>query len=147
MDTSFLLIALILVGLVGYMAYAKSKRDQRTFDSLYKPADERLLNEQTALDESGTIAFEGDADFTTQSFSMTAGEYKLMYWFPDSVLVQVELYSEDGSDHDVIAIKSGEGEAGFSVESSGRYFLKIEPVKDDDWEIEIRRLGRPSLSR
>ena len=54
MDILFLLIALVLVGLVGYMAYAKSQRDQRTFNSLYKPADEPLLNEQTELDESGS---------------------------------------------------------------------------------------------
>ncbi len=146
MDTSFLLIALVLVSLVGYMAYAKSQRDQRTFSSLYRPADERLLSEQTELDEKGSIAFEGDSDFTTQPFSMTAGDYKLMYWFPESALVQVELYSEDGSDKEVIAIKSGEGEVGFSVDSSGRYFCKIEPAKDDRWEIEIRRLKRPALS-
>ena len=88
MDILFLLIALVLVGLVGYMAYTKSQRDQRTFNSLYKPADERLLNEQTELDENGSISFEGDTDFTTQPFPMVAGTYKLMYWFPKSVQVQ-----------------------------------------------------------
>ncbi len=144
MDILFLVVALVLVGLVGYMAYAKSQHDQRMFYSLYKPADERLLNDQTELDESGSIAFEGEADFVTQPFSMAAGNYRLMYWFPESVLVKVELYSEDGSDKEVIAIKSGEGEVGFSVESSGRYFCKIEPAKDNKWEIEIRRLGRPA---
>jgi len=146
-DGLFLVIALVLVGLVGYMAYAKSQRDQRTFDSLYKPADERLLNEQTELDESGTISFEGDTDFTTRPFAMSAGTYKLLYWFPESVPVQVELYSEDGTDKEILAIKSGEGEVGFSVESSGRYFCKIEPSKDDAWEVEIRRVGRPASSR
>ena len=137
----FLLIALVLVGLVGYMAYAKSQRDQRMFSTLYKPADERLLNEPTELDDTGSVSFEGESDFITQSFSLAAGNYKLMYWFPESLLVQVELYSEDGSDKQVIAIKSGEGQIGFSVESSGRYFCKIEPAKEGDWEIEIRRLG------
>lgn len=146
MDILFLLVALILVGLVGYMVYAKSQRDQRMFNSLYKPADESLLNEKTEFDDSGSISFEGDSDFTTQAFSMVAGNYQLMYWFPESVLVQVELYSKDGIDREVIAIKSGEGEVGFSVGSNGRYFCKIEPAKDDSWEIEIRRLGRPSLS-
>ena len=146
MDSSFLLIALILVGLVGYMVYAKSQRDQRTFNSLYKPADERLFNEPTEMDANGSIAFEGDSDFTTQPFSMAAGNYKLMYWFPESVLVQVELYSEDGSDKETVAIKSGEGQVGFSVDSNGRYFCKIEPSKDDHWELEIRRLGLSTSS-
>lgn len=146
MDGLFLLVALILVGLVGYMAYAKSQRDQRMFNSLYKPANTDLDSDENDLETTGSIAFAGSADFVSQEFVMSAGNYKLLYSFPESVLVEVDLYSADGTDHDVIAIKSGEGEVGFSVDASGRYFCKVKPAKDEDWEIEIRRLGRPSLS-
>jgi len=145
-DILFLLVALVLVGLVGYMAYAKSQRDQRTFSSLYKPADADAPADEHDLESSGSITFAGDSDFISQNFIMSAGNYKLVYSFPKSVQVKVELYSNDGSDKEIIAIKSGAGEVGFSVESSGRYFCKIEPAKDDVWEIEIRRLGRPLLS-
>ncbi len=142
MDSSFLLVALILVGLVGYMAYAKSKRDQRMFDSLYKPAEGDLSADEGDLETSGSIAFVGKSDFVSQNFKIAAGNYKLVYSFPDKVAVKVEFFSVDGTDHEVIAIKSGQGEVGFSVKSSGYYFCKIEPTKDNDWEIEIRRIGR-----
>ena len=144
MDTSFLLVALILIGLVGYMAYAKVQRDQRTFDSLYKPADTDDLPDEHDLLTNNTIAFTGDSDFVSQNFLMSAGAYKLMYWFPASTQVQVEFFSVDGTEHEVVAIKSGEGEVGFSLKASGRYFCKVNPAKDDHWEIEIRRLGLPS---
>jgi len=146
LDGLFLLIALVLVGLVGYLAYAKSQRDQRTFNSLYNPANVGDLPDEHDLELTGSISFAGDSDFVSQNFIMSAGSYKLMYWFPEAAQVLVELYSQDGTDKEVLAIKSGEGEVGFSVESSGRYFCKIEPTKDDDWEIEIRRFGWPASS-
>lgn len=144
MDSSVVIVALILIGLVGYMAYAKSQRDKRIFDSLYKPADESLFDDDTALSINGSLAFEGDTDFTTQPFDLPDGNYKLMYWFPEAVTVKVELYSTDGSDAETLGIKSGEGELGFSVAAAGRYFLIIEPSEDKAWEIEIIRLGLPS---
>jgi hypothetical protein len=145
-DNLFLLVALILVGLVGYMAYAKSQRDQWTFNSLYKPANADVPADEHDLETTGSITFSGDSDFISQNFLMSAGQYQLIYTFPPSVQVKVELYSKDGIDKEIIAIKSGEGEVGFSVESSGRYFCQIEPAKDGEWEIEIRRVGQPALS-
>lgn len=144
MDSSGLVVALILIGLVGYMAYAKSRRDQRTFDSLYKPADEKLLNTDLDLGINGSLAFEGDTDFTTQQFDLLAGNYKLMYWFPEAVPVKVDLFSADGIDSETLGIKSGEGELAFTVAANGRYFMTIEPTEDDAWEIEVIRLGLPS---
>lgn len=144
MDSSFLLVALILVGLVGYMAYAKSQRDQRTFNSLYKPADADNPPDEHDLETYGSIAFAGNADFVSQNFKVAAGKYKLVYSFPENVSVKVEFFSVDGTEHEIVAIKSGEGEVGFSVQSSGLYFCKVDPAKDDEWEIEIIRLGLPS---
>lgn len=144
MDSSGIVVALILIALVGYMAYAKAQRDRRTFDSLYKPADEQLLNEDTELGMNGSLAFEGEAAFKTNAFDLAAGNYKLMYWFPEGVMVKVELFSKDGSATETLGIKSGEGELGFSVAATGRYFMTIEPAEDKAWEIEIIRLGLPS---
>ncbi len=146
MDTTFLLVALILVGLVGYMAFAKSRRDQRTFDSLYKPAEGDLDTDEGDLETFGSIAFSGDSDFVSQNFKVAAGNYRLVYTFPRDVTVKVEFFSVDGSDHEIIAIKSGEGEVGFSLKSSDSYFCKVEPDKDDEWEIEIRRVGQKASS-
>lgn len=146
MDGLFLLVALILVGLVGYMAYAKSQRDQRTFDSLYKPPDTEIPPDEHDLETGGSISFEGDTDFVSQNFFMLTGKYKLVYTFPEAVQVKVELISVDGTDKEVIAIKSGQGEVGFSVQSDERYFCKVEPAKDEEWEIEIRRIGRSASS-
>ncbi|MCA0456760.1 MAG: hypothetical protein LCI00_22500 [Chloroflexi bacterium] len=146
MDSSGVLVALLLIALVGYMAYAKAQRDRRTFDNLYRPPDERLLNEDTEFGVNGSLAFEGEADFTTDAFDLAAGNYKLMYWFPEGVMVKVELLSKVGSDSEILGIKSGEGELGFSVAATGRYFMTIEPDEDKAWEIEIIRLGLPSRS-
>ncbi|MBI1281710.1 MAG: hypothetical protein GC179_26525 [Anaerolineaceae bacterium] len=146
MDSSFLLVALILVGLVGYMAYAKFRRDQRTFDSLYKPTDGDLFTDEGDLETSGSISFTGKSDFITQRFRMRAGKYKLIYRFPTDINVKVELSSADESDHEIIGIKCGEGEIGFTVRHDDDYFAEIEPEIDCDWEIEIIRLGLPSSS-
>lgn len=146
MDTTFLLVALILVGLVGYMAYAKSRRDQRTFDSLYKPAEGDVDTDEGELENFGSIAFTGDSRFITQRFRMRAGKYKLIYRFPPNASVKVELFSADETDHEIIGIKQGEGEIGFSVRHDDDYFGVIEPEDAGDWEIEIRRVGQKASS-
>ena len=143
MDISVLLVALGLVALVGYIAYQKLQRDERTFSQRYRAVDERLLDDNG--DFNGVIAFAGNSDFETQHFRLEAGRHKLMYWFPEAVLVKVELFSAAGDDHDVIVLKQGEGAVEFAVTSPGKYFLMIEPAQDDaDWEIEISPLGLPS---
>ncbi|MBA3868409.1 MAG: hypothetical protein H0X30_04595 [Anaerolineae bacterium] len=147
MDITTLLIALILIGLVGYIAYAKSQRDQRMFNSLYKPANADALHDEHDLEATGSIAFAGKSDLITQRFNMRTGNYKLMYRFPSDVRVKIELFSADESDHEIIGIKQGEGEIGFSVRHDDDYFGEIEPEKDCEWEIEIRRLGWPTSSR
>ena len=146
MDGLFVVIALVLLGLVGYMAYAKSQRDQRIFSDLYKPVEGDLSTDQDDLETIGSIAFSGKSDFTTQRFKMSAGKYKLMYRFPPDVRVKIELFSADGSDHEIIGIKQGEGELGFSVKHDDDYFGEIEPEKDCEWEIEIWRIGRGASS-
>jgi hypothetical protein len=143
MDIPVLLVALGLVALVGYMAYQKLQRDERAFSQRYQAVDERLREELSEV--NGVIAFAGESTFETQRFRLEAGRHKLMYWFPEAVLVKVELFSATGDDHEVIALKKGEGAAEFAVSSPGKYFCMIEPAQDDvAWEIEISRLGLPS---
>lgn len=145
MDVTGLLIFGLMIALMGYLVYAKIKRDQREFDRLYKPADEHAFDGG----EFGEVfAFQGDQQFQTETFPLKAGSYKLMYWFPEEVMVKVELFSEAGDDSEVIALKSGEGTASFSIDYPGRYFCVIEPTEEaKPWEIEISRLGLPSSAR
>lgn len=143
MDIPVLLMALGLVALVGYMAYQKLQRDERTFSQRYRAVDERLREELS--DMNGVIAFAGESTFETQRFRLEAGRHKLMYWFPEAVLVKVELFSAAGDDHEVLALKKGEGAVEFAVAAAGKYFCVIEPAHDDvAWEMEISRLGLPS---
>lgn len=137
-----MLVALGLVALVGFIVQKKFERDERTFSQRYRPVDEGLLDDAEFND---IIAFSGDAAFETQRFRLEAGRHKLMYWFPEAMPVKVELFSAAGDDHDVIALKQGEGAVEFAVGSAGDYFCVIEPAQDDaEWEIEISRLGLPS---
>src|SRR5262249_14688184 len=137
-----LIIFALLLGFIGYLVYAKIQRDNREFSHIYRPADEHALDSG----EFGTvIAFEGNESFETEEFPLKAGEYKLAYWFPEGVMVKVELFSANGVDSEVIALKSGEGATTFSVAADGRYFCMIDPAEDEaEWEIEISRLGLPS---
>lgn len=142
MEIGVLLTIVVLVGLIGFMVWRKFERDSRQFNALYQPTDGDLPDGDDSFGE--VIAFEGDDTFKTAIFPLVGGQYKLSYWFPDEVLVKVELFSADGTDHEVIILTKGEGEKAFTVSSSGRYFCTIEPVTRDEWEIEISRLGLPS---
>ena len=145
MDIATLLILLFLVVAIGYAVYHKIRRNADDFSRLYQPVDEHLLDGGEAFD--GTMSFEGEGEFKTQVFQLDAGKYKLRYWFPDAVLVKVEMFSASGDDSEVIVLKKGEGAEAFTVATNGRYFCMIEPaLEDEEWEIEIRRLGLPSHS-
>ena len=138
-----LLIFALLIAGMGYLVYAKIQRDQREFDRVYRPADEHALDEGGEFGE--VIAFQGDQNFRTETFMLKAGSYKLMYWFPDDVMVKVKLFSAAGDESEIIALKSGEGSVAFSIDYPGRYFCMIEPAEEaTEWEIEISRLGLPS---
>jgi hypothetical protein len=137
-DSSVIVIALLLVVVVGGMVWQKLRRDTRDFEQLYRPA------EQVLDDPFGeVIAFEGDYSFETEPFALRAGRWRLRYWFEDDVVVKVDLLAAQGDDRQTLAIKSGEGELEFQVEA-GRYFCQIEPTEEAPWEIEISPLGLPS---
>jgi hypothetical protein len=130
MDTSALVIALLLIGGMSYVAWMKWQRDNRAF-----------YEQQIA----GRVAFDGEGDQTTPRFHLDAGRHKLIYWFPEDALVEVELFSASGEWHEVIAIKKGEGQLEFAVPASGLYIADVEPAEPDvEWAIEISRLGLPS---
>lgn len=134
-----LVIALILLVIVGYPVYRKLQRASPT--SL---PDTELLNNNNEWDS--ILAFQGESEFRTDTFEMETGNYKLMYWFPEEVLVKVELFSAAGDEHETLVMKRGTGETSFSVEA-GRYFCLIEPTEESaEWEVEISPLGLPSAS-
>lgn len=136
-------VALGLIAVIGYLIYNKFRRDEHEFSRLYRPVEEGLLDLNAEF--GATLAFQGESSFRTETFSLKKGAYKLSYWFPEAVLVKVELFGASGVDSEVIALKRGEGAVDFSVASDGRYFCTIEPAEDDaPWEIEIHPLGLPS---
>jgi hypothetical protein len=137
-DAPVIVMALLLIVVVGGMAWQKLRRDSREFDRLYRPA------EQVLDDPFGEVmAFEGDYTFETEVFVLRAGRWRLRYWFDDEVVVKVDLLTVAGDDRQTLAIKSGAGELEFQVEA-GRYFCLIEPTEAAPWEIEISPLGLPS---
>lgn len=140
MDISTLLILLLLIAAIGFAVYRKLQRDSEAFSRLYKPVDESLLDDPEL---EGTLSFEGEGWFRTNSFQLEAGQYKLAYWFPEAVMVKVDLFRTEGGDSETIVMKRGEGTETFSIGAAGRYFCVIEPG-DEAWEIEISRLGLPS---
>lgn len=90
------------------------------------------------------MAFQGERAFHTETFSLEGGSWKLTYWFPEDVVVKVDLYSAPGDNHETLVMKRGAGAESFSAEN-GRYFCVIEPAREPaEWEIEISRLGLPS---
>lgn len=133
-----LIVALLLLILVGYPVYRKLRRASQISPDL----DDHNLN--SINPETDALAFAGQSEFRTDSFDLESGTYKLLYWFPEAVMVKVELYSAGGDDHETLVMKRGTGEVSISVEK-GRYFCVIEPAEEPaEWEIEISRLGLPS---
>ncbi len=142
MDSSVLVIIVLLMAGMGFIIWRKIVRNEQAFSQLYRPVEGDLPEDEDELGE--VIAFAGEHEFETVRFRLEAGEYRLRYWFPDSVMVKVELFSAAGDDHEIIALKKGEGETAFTVDAAGRYFCSIEPAEDAEWEIEISKLGLPS---
>lgn len=142
MDLISILALLIVLSVAAVMVYGKLRSDERAFSRLYQPVDEHLLDDDSDLGKQGLIAFAGESEFTTESFTLAAGHYKLTYRFPAGVLTRVELASHDGTDHETLVIAQGEGQSGFET-AAGRYFCVIEPAENDtSWEIEITPLAR-----
>jgi len=141
MDSSVLVVFLLLI-VIGFIAWRKIVRNEQAFSQLYRPVEGDLPEDEDELGE--VIAFAGEHEFETVRFRLEAGGYKLRYWFPENIMVKVELFSAAGDDHEIIALKKGEGETTFTVDVAGRYFCSIEPAEDGEWEIEISKLGLPS---
>lgn len=141
MDSSVLVVFLLLI-VIGFIAWRKIVRNEQAFSQLYRPVEGDLPKDEDELGE--VIAFAGEHEFETARFRLEAGEYRLRYWFPENIMVKVELFSAAGDDHEIIALKKGEGETTFKVDMAGRYFCSIEPAEDAEWEIEISKLGLPS---
>lgn len=142
MDVSVLIVIVLMVGVIGLVAWRKMVRNEQIFSQLYRAVEGDLPEDEDDL--GNVIAFAGEYEFETARFKLEAGEYKLRYWFPAEIMVKVELFSAAGDDHEIIALKKGEGETAFTVETTGRFFCSIEPAEDGEWEIEISKLGLPS---
>lgn len=140
MDIVVILVALLLVALVGWMAYRKVQRDEAEFNRRFTFDDEGIEPPHNL-----PFQFQGEGAQTTRPLTLAAGDYRIRYHVPDGVLVKLELLGAGGENGALILLQGGRGEAGFTVEVEGRYLLDIEPDEEGAaWKLEISRLGLPS---
>ena len=143
MDILVILVALAMVGIMGWLVYRKFRRDEAEFARQYQFDDEgvqavgeKILNKP--------FQFQGEGAQSTRPIKLEAGDYKIRYRFPENALVKVELFSADDGEGELILLKSGDGEESFSIGVDGRYLVDIDPQEGASWKLEITRLGLPS---
>lgn len=135
-----ILVVLLLLAGLFFVVTQKLARDERRFNTLYRPPELSADDDPWA----DVIVFEGKFAFESDDFPLAAGRYRLRYWFPDDVIVKVELFSADGSAAEVLVVKAGEGETVFTA-AGGEYFCTVDPMEEPaEWEIEFSPLGLPS---
>lgn len=122
-------LIIMLVALLGWIVYARFRRDLSSLDSL-----------------DVEYSFNGIAVFVSSPFTLPSGDYKLRYTFPEATLVKIDLIAADGSDSETLVLKSGVGETRFTVVSPGRYRCQVAPMADAPWKFEMWRLRTLGLS-
>ncbi len=140
MDLTVLIVAVLLVLSLAYAVRNKFRRDEEQFSRVYRPPQ---LDDWDNEDDSGedALVFSGLAAFESDPFPLQRGSYRLSFWFPEESLVKVELFTADGVDHEVLALRLGEGEETFEIDAPGDYFLVVEPAESEAaWELEITPL-------
>ena len=143
MDIIVLLIALGMVGVLGWLVYRKLRRDEAEFERRYA-FDEEGIEAIGDPAHNKPMQFQGEGAQTTRPVKLEAGDYQIRYRFPDDALVKVELFDAAEGDGEMILLKSGAGESAFSIDAAGRYRFDVEPQAGAAWKLEIKRLGLPS---
>lgn len=144
MDLTVLIVAVLLIVALAYAVRSKFSRDEEQFSRTYRPPELDDWDDEDDSDEDALV-FSGLAAFDSDPFPLGRGSYRLRFWFPEEVLVKVELFTADGADHEVLALRLGEGEETFDIDSPGDYLLVVEPAEAEAaWELEITPLGLPS---
>lgn len=143
MDIVVILVALAMVGIMGWLVYQKMRRDEAEFARQYQFDDEGVHNLRDP-ELAKPFQFQGEGAQTTRPIKLEAGDYKIRYQFPEDALVKVELFSADDGEGELLLLKSGGGELGFSIGETGRYRFDIDPQEGAAWKLEISRLGLPS---
>jgi|GEM_PF-2576494 len=141
-----ILVAVVMAGLVGgvgWLVYRKLRRDEAAFNQQYQ-FDEDGVQAVGERAHNQPLQFQGQGAQTTRPVMLAAGDYKIRYQFPDDALVKIELFSADNGEGELILLKSGSGEVGFTIAADGRYLFDIEPQEGAAWKLEISRLGLPS---
>lgn len=140
MNLIILVVALALIAGLAFIVWQKLARDERRFNALYRPPE--LSADDAPWDD--VIVFAGQFAFESDVFPLAAGSHRLRYWFPDDVIVNVVLFSADGSESEALAIQKGAGERVFTV-TGGEYFCAVDPAEEPaEWEIEFSPLGLPA---
>jgi hypothetical protein len=143
LDMIVLLIALGMVGAMGWLVYQKIRRDEVEFARQYAFDDDGIETVDNQA-HNKPFQFQGEGAQTTRPVKLESGDYKISYRFPEAALVKVELFHASDGDGEVILLKSGDGESVFSIDLAGRYLFDIEPQEGAAWKLQINRLGLPS---
>jgi hypothetical protein len=147
MDMTVLIVAVLLIASLAYAVRNKLNRESEQFSRTYRPPEIDDWDEDDDSNEDALI-FSGIAAFDSDPFPLERGSYRLRFWFPQEILVKVELFTADGADHEVLALRVGEGEETFDIDAPGDYVLVVEPAEiEAAWELEITPLGLPSQRR
>jgi hypothetical protein len=141
MENSLVIIVLIAVLLILGGRYRQSRQKTRERRLRYNERGEPVAIEEVLPQKP--VRLQGKGIHTSEPIHLEVGTYKVVYQFPDDVLVKVDLGA--GGDSETILLKRGAGEASFAVELDGSFVFEIAPADDTaEWEMDITRLGLPS---
>jgi hypothetical protein len=148
MDLTVLIVAVLLIASLAYAVRNKLNRESEQFSRTYRPPEIDDWDDEDDDSDEDALVFSGIAAFDSDPFPLGRGSYRLRFWFPEEILVKVELFTADGADHEVLALRLGEGEETFDIDAPGDYVLVVEPAEvEAAWELEITPLGLPSQRR
>src|SRR5262245_8757239 len=97
-DIVIILVAVLMVAVIGWVAYQKNRREQAEFNRRFAFDEEEGIESMWDEAHNKPFQFQGNGAQTTRHIKLEAGNYKIRYRFPEGVTIKVELLSADGTD-------------------------------------------------
>ena len=91
------------------------------------------------------FTLQGRGSESSNPRALARGAYRLAYTFPPNVLTRVRILDLRDGGEIAHLVRSGSGQAAFTIPADGRYIVAVDPADDSaPWQIAIRPLGLPS---